>query len=324
MTMAPRTAEFSARSARRTTWPYQAGKSCDCWGRRTALMTTSLTDVHPRLRSWSRRFGPKAAEAPRPGRARAEAAQRRPKPAGGRLRSGARSSCGQSSEAGASDDPGRDRDRGTRSAVVPVLSGVALSAADGRGDLRALGAGAAGRRAGERRDRRSVPPVALPAGGPPGVAAIRSTVSSSSRNSPTASGRTRPGLSPFQGSQPVRVAAELVGKAPQRAVLDHAHRPAGAPGQLSHLLGREPAENAEQDDLRLCPRQPCDAGEGGVPLRMCALIGRRALELAIARRVQLHRPPPPAPELVERPPPRRREDPAPECRPVAAEPGGAG
>src|SRR5689334_16190830 len=97
ITIAPRTAEFSARPARRTTWPYQAGKSCDCWGRRTALMTTSWTNVNRRW-GWSRRFGPGAAEAPTPGRARAEAAERGPGSAGGCSRSGARSSCDQCSE----------------------------------------------------------------------------------------------------------------------------------------------------------------------------------------------------------------------------------
>src|SRR6185312_2457781 len=97
ITIAPRTAEFSARPARRTTWPYQAGKSCDCWGRRTALMTTSLTDVN---RRWElvAALRPRAAEAPTPGRARAEAAERGPGSAGACSRGGARSSRGQSSE----------------------------------------------------------------------------------------------------------------------------------------------------------------------------------------------------------------------------------
>src|SRR4051794_26732850 len=40
---APRTAEFSARPARRTTSPYQAGKSPDCAGKRVLLIRTLCT-----------------------------------------------------------------------------------------------------------------------------------------------------------------------------------------------------------------------------------------------------------------------------------------
>src|SRR3712207_7498426 len=40
ITIAPRTAEFSARPARRTTSPYQAGKSLDCVGRGVAVIGT--------------------------------------------------------------------------------------------------------------------------------------------------------------------------------------------------------------------------------------------------------------------------------------------
>jgi len=48
MTIAPRTGEFSARPARRTTSPYHAGKSLDCMGKDCVLIALSFKDVDRR------------------------------------------------------------------------------------------------------------------------------------------------------------------------------------------------------------------------------------------------------------------------------------
>src|SRR6185312_10071245 len=95
MTIAPRTGAFSASPARRTTSPYQAGKSCDCVGSASVLIgslprasvlhawrsprrrRTGVTELVAALRA-------EAAGAPTPGRARTAAAERAPEPGGAR------------------------------------------------------------------------------------------------------------------------------------------------------------------------------------------------------------------------------------------------
>src|SRR5919198_4646216 len=64
--MAPRTDEFSASPARRTTSPYHAGKSLDWLGKAVVLMAFSFVDVDRRRRSRLRRSEPKRRERLRP------------------------------------------------------------------------------------------------------------------------------------------------------------------------------------------------------------------------------------------------------------------
>src|SRR5262245_25642103 len=85
MTIAPRTDEFSARPARRTTSPYHAGKAPDWVGSASVNIVCSFVDVYRRTEFLSA-LRAKAAGAPTPGRERTAAAGQPPKPAEARAR----------------------------------------------------------------------------------------------------------------------------------------------------------------------------------------------------------------------------------------------
>jgi hypothetical protein len=61
--IAPRTGEFSARAARRTTSPYHAGKSLDWVGKAVVFIVVSFVDVYRRWRELVRRSCPSGGSA---------------------------------------------------------------------------------------------------------------------------------------------------------------------------------------------------------------------------------------------------------------------
>src|SRR4051794_23737326 len=87
---------------------------------------------------------------------------------------------------------------------------------------------------------------------------------------------------------------------------------------LRHLLRAEPCQDAQEDDLGLRPWQSRDPGDRPVAIHLVKPLGSRAIEHAIARRVERHRPPPPPPPVVEGAPARDREREAAERHVVAA------
>ena len=109
-------------------------------------------------------------------------------------------------------------------------------------------------------------------------------------------------------------------------MLEHPHGPGALSQDLSHAVGIEPDDDAQQDHLRLItwePGQVCKRGvEREAPGEFAVDLG--CVKLEHLRRDGIRAPPCFAPAAIDHAPPADRECPSQKCLAIAREPSQAG